>query len=261
MKISVVIPAYNEEKYLAACLKSILAQTEKPHEIIVVNNNSTDTTALIAASFPEVTVINEKKQGITPTRNKGFDSAKGDIIARTDADTKVPKNWLKKIRERFEEDENLLALSGPARFAEIPKAMQPKNWLTVIGLNATFKQTFHHDVLFGPNMAIRKSAWEKVRNGICMDDKVVHEDVDLALHVARIGKVFFDEKLVVVSSPRRWKKLAPYFEYPYRYIRTVQHHTQSLKGLRNLKKSSDLMKEVLPRTRKLLKRLSDVSII
>lgn len=260
MKISVVIPAYNEEKYLAQCLKSVIAQNDKPDEIIVVDNNSTDTTAQIAASFPEVTLIHEKKQGITPTRNKGFNTAIGDIIARTDADTRVPKNWIKKIRQHFEEDPTLLALSGPARFDEIPKAMQPKNWLTVIGLNATFRQTFHHDVLFGPNLALRKSTWEKVKNDICMNDKVVHEDVDLALHVARLGKVFFDEKLVVISSPRRWKKLAPYFEYPYRYIRTVQHHKQSFQGLKRLKKSSDLVKEVFPRTRKLLKRLSDVTV-
>src|SRR6185503_18934751 len=107
--------------------------------------------------------------------------------------------WIKRIKKRFEEDPDLLALSGPARFEKIPKAMQYKNWQTVILLNATFRQTFHHDCMFGPNMAVRKSAWEKVRDDTCTDDKIVHEDVDLALHIARLGKVLFDEKLVVVS--------------------------------------------------------------
>lgn len=258
MKISVVIPAYNEENYLTACLKSVVAQSEPADEIILVNNNSTDRTAEIAASFPEVTVIIEKKQGITPTRNKGFDTAKGDLILRTDADTTVPKNWIKKIKKRFKEDPELLALSGPARFHDIPKAVQAKNWPTVIALNATFRQTFHHDCMFGPNLALRKSVWEQVRDDICMDDKIVHEDVDLALHIARIGKVFFDEKLVVTSSARRWKKLLPYLEYPYRYIRTIQHHKQSLRGL---KKSSALVKQMLPTTKKFLKKLSDATII
>jgi len=258
MKVSVVIPAYNEEKYLGACLKSVLVQTDLPDEIIVVNNNSTDNTVKIASSFPEVTLLHETKQGITPTRNKGFNAATGDIIVRTDADTKVPKTWIKRIKKRFKEDPDLLALSGPARFEKIPKAMQYKNWQTVILLNATFRQTFHHDCMFGPNMAIRKFAWEKVRNDICMDDKIVHEDVDLALHTARLGKVLFDEKLVVVSSPRRWQKLLPYLEYPYRYIRTIQHHKQSLQGLR---KSGSLVKEVLPTTLKILKKLSDATIL
>lgn len=258
MKVSVVIPAYNEEKYLNACLKSVVSQSDMPDEIIVVNNNSTDKTAEIAASFPQVTLLHEKKQGITPTRNKGFNAAKGDLIVRTDADSRVPKNWIKKIKKRFEEDPDLLALSGPARFDDIPKAVQAKNWPTVIALNATFRQTFHHDCLFGPNMAIKKSAWDKVKTDLCMDDKVVHEDVDLALHTARLGKVFFDDKLVVTSSPRRWKKILPYLEYPYRYIRTIQHHKQSLRGL---KRSGALVKEVLPTTRKLLKKLSDVTVL
>ena len=253
MKVSVVIPAYNEEKYIASCLKSILSQTDKPDEIIVVNNNSKDKTAEIVSSFPSVTLITESIQGITPTRNKGFDSTSGDIIARTDADTRVPKNWIKKIKKRFADDPELLALSGPARFEKLPKAVQPKNWLTVIGFNATFRSTMHHDVLFGPNMALRKSIWEEVRQEVCLNDKIVHEDMDLAVHIGRYGKILFDEKLVVVSSFRRWQKFMPYIEYPYRYLRTIQHHDK------RLQKSKNMMKSVVPHTKKLLKRLSSVT--
>lgn len=253
MKISVVIPAYNEEKYIASCLKHITSQSELADEIIVVNNNSTDKTVEIASSFPAVTVINQTVQGITPTRNKGFDEASGDIIARTDADTKVPKNWIKKIKKRFTDDPNLLALSGPARFEKLPKAVQPNNWLTVIAFNATFRSTMHHDVLFGPNMALRKSTWEKVKDEVCLNDKIVHEDMDLAVHIGRHGKILFDESLVVVSSLRRWKKFMPYIEYPYRYLRTIQHHDT------RLQKSKDMVKLVVPHTKRLLKRLSDAT--
>src|SRR5260221_2251651 len=253
MKISVVIPAFNEEKFLFACLKSVVAQSEKPLEIIVVNNNSTDKTLQIAKSFPQVTIMSENKQGITPTRNLGFNAAQGDIIARTDADTKVQKSWLKKIKKRFESDPELIALSGPARFEGIPKAVQPNNWMTVIGFNATFRQAVHHDVLFGPNMSIRKSIWEKAKLEVCMDDKKVHEDMDLALHIAKYGKILFDEKLVVVSSPRRWKKLLPYVEYPYRFLRTVQHHNLMLS------KSRNFARNVFPRTKRLIKRLASAA--
>lgn len=256
MRTSVVIPAYNEEKYLARCIKSVLAQSDPADEIITVDNNSTDTTAQIATSFPEVTLLTEKHKGTIYARNAGFDAATGDIIIRTDADTKVPKNWIKKIKKKFTDDPTLLALSGASRFEDIPKAMQFNNW-TVVALNASFKQALGHNLMYGPNMALRKSIWGKIRKEVCMNDKIVHEDIDLALHIARYGKILFDEKLVVVSSFRRWKKLTPYFEYPYRYIRTIQHHTQSMKGLR---KSRDMMKTVLPRTRRFLKKLTQTTI-
>src|ERR1035437_9820650 len=91
MKVSVVIPAYNEEKYIGACLDSLMDQKEKPDEIIVVNNNSTDNTAKIVKKYP-VRLINEEQQGMIPARNRGFNEAKFEIIARTDADTILPRS-------------------------------------------------------------------------------------------------------------------------------------------------------------------------
>lgn len=257
MKVSVIIPAYNEEKYIVSCLASVLNQTEKADEIIVVNNNSTDKTAKIASSFTGVTVITQKKKGTIYARDMGFNAALGDIIVRTDADTRVPRTWIKRIKKHFQDDPDLVALSGPSRFEDIPKAVQFKNW-TVVGLNATFRQAMGHDLLYGPNLALTKSAWNKIRNEVCMNAKIVHEDIDLAHHVAKYGKIIFDEKLVVTCSPRRWTKLSPYFEYPYRYIRTIQHHKQSMQGL---KKSTDMVKSMLPRTRQLLKRFAQATNI
>ena len=60
--ISVVIPAFNEEKYLPACLEALKKQTFKNYELIVVDNNSTDKTAQIAKKFG-ARVVKEKKQG------------------------------------------------------------------------------------------------------------------------------------------------------------------------------------------------------
>lgn len=92
--VSVVIPAYNEERYLAACLTSLQKQTLKNFETIVVDNNSTDKTAEIARRFG-AKVVKELKQGIIPARERGFREAKAEIIARTDADTIVaPYNKL-----------------------------------------------------------------------------------------------------------------------------------------------------------------------
>lgn len=251
MKISVVIPAYNEEKYLEACLDSLQKQVVKPDEIIVVDNNSTDTTAAIAKSFG-VRLIKEKKQGMIFARNKGFNSAKYDIIARTDADARVPKDWIKRIKNAFTQDKKLSAYAGAATFYKIPKVMQPKNWLFGVWFEP-FKLVFGHDCLFGPNMALRKSAWNLVKNKVCLEDKLVHEDMDLSYHIGRIGKIKFDSKLVVKVSPRKFKKIHHYLEYGSRNLKTIQHHRDPLI---KLNKSKEMMRKVLPRTKHTLKKVA-----
>ena len=97
MKISIIIPAYNEETYIRECLKHVLDQIEPADEIIVVNNNSSDKTVEIIKEFP-VTLVNETQQGMIPARNRGFNEATGDILIKTDADTQVPTDWVKKIK-------------------------------------------------------------------------------------------------------------------------------------------------------------------
>jgi glycosyltransferase involved in cell wall biosynthesis len=78
-RVSVIIPCFNEEAVLANCLEALRAQTSVPLEVIVVDNNSSDKTALIAKKFG-VKVVQEKQQGLIPARNKGFSVAKGDIL-------------------------------------------------------------------------------------------------------------------------------------------------------------------------------------
>ena len=75
MKLSFVIPAYNEERYLQDCIRSILLETAGMNgtcEIIVVNNASTDRTRELALGFPEVRVIDEWRKGLTHARQAGF---------------------------------------------------------------------------------------------------------------------------------------------------------------------------------------------
>lgn len=221
--ISVVVPAYNEEDYIEKCLQSLMNQEEMPDEIIVVNNNSTDRTEEIVKKYP-VILVTEKKKGTIAARNKGFDLAKGTIIARTDADTIVPPDWIKKIKQHFK-DTKLIALSGPANFYPIPEVVQLYNWQTV-AMDKSFKQIVGHDCMYGFNLALRKSAWEKIRDSVCKDDKQVHEDIDLSIHLAPLGKIVFDTNLIVKSSSRRLMKLDSYFEYPYRGLKSIAKHSK-----------------------------------
>jgi glycosyltransferase involved in cell wall biosynthesis len=92
--VSIVIPAYNEEHNIVFTLASLCNNlTNKPVEIIVVNNNSSDNTEALVKGCG-VVCINESKQGITNARNAGLAHAKGKYILNADADTIYPKRWI-----------------------------------------------------------------------------------------------------------------------------------------------------------------------
>ena len=101
MKISLIIPAYNEEKYLGECLKHVAENGTALFETIVIDNASTDRTVEIAKSFPFVRIVHESKKGLTQARECGLSSATGDVIAFIDADTKMPSGWVERMIKVF----------------------------------------------------------------------------------------------------------------------------------------------------------------
>jgi glycosyltransferase involved in cell wall biosynthesis len=84
--VSAIIPVYNCECYLAAAIESVLEQTYPVHEIIVVDDGSTDDSCAIASQFPGVKLINRPHQGLPATRNVGIQQASGEFIAFLDSD-------------------------------------------------------------------------------------------------------------------------------------------------------------------------------
>jgi glycosyltransferase involved in cell wall biosynthesis len=190
MKLSIVIPTYNEEKNIKKCLTALTKQVVPADEIIVVNNNSTDKTVEIAQKFP-VRVVNEKKQGISFARNCGFNAAKYEIIARTDADTVVPRDWVKKIKENFENKE-IDALCGTAEIRDVKLVNSQLYNNLYIDLMKLIQGG--QGTLIGFNMALSKKIWNKIKERLEMDNQKVHEDVDLALKVNQYGgKIGYDK--------------------------------------------------------------------
>jgi len=99
-KITVAVPAKNEEENIAACLKAVFAQTLKPYEVIVVNSKSTDRTEEIARTFP-VKIAYDNYGSIGNARQAALEAAKGEYIAYTDADCMPEKNWLKNLSKEL----------------------------------------------------------------------------------------------------------------------------------------------------------------
>lgn len=100
-KVSVIVPVYNVEKYLARCLDSLVAQTLEDIEIICVNDGSTDNSADILAKYAEkddrITVITQSNAGLSNARNAGIDIATGDYIGFLDSDDFIEKDFYEKL--------------------------------------------------------------------------------------------------------------------------------------------------------------------
>lgn len=202
MKISVVITAYNEEVYLPQCLKALAAQDypRENFEIIVVDNNSTDKTAAIARDFG-ARVIEEKRQGYVFGLNTGMHAAKGEIIAVTDADTVVSKDWLKSLANSFNEAGVVAVTGGANNLSSIPAVNFLMTSFFTVFLRTVFALGRPH--LNGFNLAVRKEAFLKV-GGLDLRFKMA-PDVDLGIRLAKIGRVVYNPKMLVATSPRRWR--------------------------------------------------------
>lgn len=233
MKISLVIPVYNEEKYIGHCLDSIAKQKIKPDEVLVVNNNSTDKTVSIASKYSFVRIVNEQKQGMIPARNAGFNAAQYEVIARCDADTRLPPTWIARIHRNFTLSQ-IDALTGLIQFYDAPGPIKT----SIIARAALDVMKVIHrgkETLVGPNMIITKNIWNKVKNKVCLDDKLVHEDIDLAYHIHEVGGIIKrDNRLIIGASLRRAKKNPYSFfsEYPRRFIKTVMYHDTAILQLK-----------------------------
>ena len=201
-KVSVVIPAYNEADFIETTLKSLLAQTFRDFEIIVVDNNSTDGTGEVAARYG-ARVIVEKQKGVAWARQAGFMQARGQIIASTDSDSVVSETWLAHIVEQFERDSELVAYgglgclySGPVDARAAGRFLFPLFWIIDRYLSGGWN-------LNGFNLAVRREAFIKI--GGFRTEMTLGEDIDLAKRLREIGKVNVDTKFMVYVSGRRYK--------------------------------------------------------
>lgn len=190
LRISVVIPAYNEEKLIRKCLDALLTQTRPVDEIIVVNNNSTDNTATIAKTYDGVTVIDEKRQGITYARSAGFDHAHGDVIARIDVDSIAAPTWAAAIEKSFLSDPAVDGVAGDAAVAEIsPSGKFWGQWTYRLARRYHQRSMQILPLMFGFNSAIRKSAWDAIKSELTEDGTKIQEDLEITICLLKSGRI------------------------------------------------------------------------
>lgn len=227
MKFSIIIPALNEEKYIADSVKALLAQSvpRKDFEIIVVDNGSKDATKQIAKKAGADKVIVEKNKGTNIARQRGVEESAGKILAFLDADCIPPPHWLQTI-EKLLKQEDVAAVSGPYNYGfKGLKLLLMKfyEYVLMVHLDTTFYILFGRRAgqIMGGNFAASRKTIEKIGG---LPPLTFHgDDSATAMLIARnVGKVLFTKKLEVKSSARRFETHGLFrvtARYAYNYIK------------------------------------------
>jgi glycosyltransferase involved in cell wall biosynthesis len=208
-KISVVVCAYNEEKYLRDCLVSIKKQVvDVPFEIIVVDNASTDETAAIAKD-EGVILVSQPEKGVGHARAKGLEVARGEILVYLDADTRLPSGWLQNVENYFKKHPKVAAITTDFRFydGKLPEVIGQRLFNTLLMPVNNFVMSLVNkpEVLIGQSTALRTD-WLRKAGGINLDFAFHGEDTSLAYRMHSQGKVKFVKDFYVYSSARRYQR-------------------------------------------------------
>lgn len=201
-QISVVVPVRDDAPYLGLCLEALSRQDVPPHEVLVVDDGGSAETALVARAAGAIVVASDGP-GIAAAAARGYDAASGDLIARLDADSMPPVDWLREIRGVFAGDPALAAVTGRGVFAELSPA---RRMLASAGYHGAYFGvlgiTLGQVPLYGSNFAMRRSVWEEVRSAVHRSDPGVHDDLDLSMRLGRGRRVRFEPRLAVAVSSR-----------------------------------------------------------
>jgi glycosyltransferase involved in cell wall biosynthesis len=224
MYVSVVIPARNDADMLERCLASLAAQYRRPDEIVVVDNGSTDGTRAVAEAGG-ARVVWEPTPGIPRASSAGLDAARGDLIARLDADSVCPPEWLARVVAVFEDDPALSVVSGSGDFYDAGPITRRlgKSWW-VGGLYWSMTLYLGHPPIFGSNFAMRRAVWEELGPEVHREERDIHDDLDLSLHVKPWMTVRYDRHLVVGISARPFATWAGFTRRLSWIVPTLRNH-------------------------------------
>ena len=167
--ISVVVPVYNVEKYLQRCVESIINQTEKDIEIILVDDGSTDKSGSICDEYlgkdSRILVIHQKNQGLSVARNVGIKNSKGDYITFVDSDDYIHKDMLKVLLD------NLIHEQGQISFCRYEEGNENRLTISECDLKYTGEAHDGKEYLLNPPKGMGINiAWAKLYKKECFDN-------------------------------------------------------------------------------------------
>lgn len=192
--VSVIVPVYNVEKYLRRCVDSILNQTYKNIEVILVDDGSSDKSGEICDSYTEsgVKIIHQKNQGVSVARNTGLDNCKGEWICFVDSDDFISTDYIEYLLTLCQKNNVLIGQCGVVRgtdssFQNEQEKINEKLWI-------------FRDLYDSPSRDFRGVVWGKIYHISIFDDlrfwpgKCMAEDEDIAF------KAMYKAERIIISN-------------------------------------------------------------
>ena len=246
MKVSVVIPAHNEEKNIAQTIEALLAQDYPSLEIIVVDNASSDRTTEVARKYERISektgtnsekinvtlkVVHESRKGLLSARERGRKEATGEIIMNIDADCLPDPDHISRGIARFKSDmkNKIVAVTGPYDYHDGHPVFRHASLALQKYMYRFFSKFLQLSfvksgaVLIGGNNFIRADILEKA-GGYNVAITFYGEDTNTAKRVSPYGTVYFDPKLSMKTSARRFKEegnIKITFKYLFHFWKTI----------------------------------------
>jgi glycosyltransferase involved in cell wall biosynthesis len=239
INISIVIPAYNEEKNIGRLLASLQKlPKENILEILVVDNGSRDKTkeivnAIISSggeASQKIRLIEEPKKGVAWARSRGAQEARGEIISFLDADSYVTDRWLSKMLDLFS-SEKVVCISSPTYYYDLPL------YFRIIAHIYWWFATIFVSRIVGymgnfANLAVRADSYRKI-GGIDTSIEFYGDDTDISHRLSKVGKMIFSFNFFTYGSGRRFREqgmLRTTWRYGYTYFSEVLFHKIPAKG-------------------------------
>lgn len=226
-KFSLIIPAYNVEKYIKKCLDSVLNQTYTNYEIIIINDGSTDNTSKILESYKsnkKIKIINQENKGLSSARNTGVSNAKGDYILFIDSDDFIEKELLETLNKTIK-DEDLIRFQIRTldETNKIIKEYKEETFNNLNGIEAFNKLSKYNLVELAVCYAYKKETF--LKNNYRFEEKTYHEDFGLIPYI-------------IISS----KKVTSINYIGYNYLQRKNSIMNNTDYEKEIKKSNDVLK-------------------
>lgn len=227
VKVSIIVPFYNVEKYIKKCLDSVLNQTYNNYEIIIINDGSTDNTSKILESYKsdkKIKIINQENKGLSNARNTGVSNAKGDYILFIDSDDFIEKELLEILNKTIK-DEDLVRFQIRIldETNKIIKEYKEETFNNLNGIEAFNKLSKYNLVELAVCYAYKKDTF--LKNNYKFEEKTYHEDFGLIPYI-------------IISS----KKVTSINYIGYNYLQRKNSIMNNTDYEKEIKKSNDVLK-------------------
>ena len=199
MHVTVAIPCYNGEQYVGQAIEAILAQSRRPDEVVIVDDGSTDGSAVIASRYPVRLIRHEINRGLAAARNTAIEAAKGDVIVFVDVDAFADRSMLSTLLKHYERPQ-VGGVGGQG--IEVNVYSLADRWRRAHASQSHGKRAKKVEFLFGLCMSFRLDALRAV-GGFNPAFRTNAEDIDIGIRLNQAGYTLWYEPAAIVYHQRR----------------------------------------------------------